>query len=456
MEKRGRQEGITTEQAKGRTQRWQPLLPNLRRVNEAARRSGQTRFTALLHHVDVAALERAFRRQRRAASPGVDRVTVDEYEQDLEANLRDLHQRVHSGQYWPQPVRRTYIPKPDGSRRALGIPTLEDKIVQGAVAEVLAAVYEADFLGFSHGFRPGRSPQTALAALDEALMTQKVSYVLDVDIRTFFDSVDHGWLLRMIAHRIADRRVLRLIERWLKAGILESGRWEPVEVGTPQGSGISPILANVFLHYIVDLWVHQWRRQQAAGQIIVCRYADDLVLGCQYEADGKKLLVALKDRLAHFGLSLHEGKTRLIAFGRFAAQRRQAAGLRRPETFDFLGFTHYCGETRSGRFMVKRKTQAKRMVRKLKILREEMARRMHTPIREQHQWLCQVLRGHCQYYGVIFNYRALRAFKDCVVRLWRKTLSKRSQKGRMTWESFKKILTAFPLPEPVIHQAWHR
>src|SRR5918994_2764652 len=194
----------------------------------------------------------------------------------------------------------------------------------------------------------------------------------------------------------------------------------------------------------------------AAGQIIVCRYADDLVLGCQYEADGKKLLVALKDRLAHFGLSLHEGKTRLIAFGRFAAQRRQAAGLRRPETFDFLGFTHYCGETRSGRFMVKRKTQAKRMVRKLKILREEMARRMHTPIREQHQWLCQVLRGHCQYYGVIFNYRALRVFKDCVVRLWRKTLSKRSQKGRMTWESFKKILTAFPLPEPVIHQAWHR
>ena len=215
MEKRGRQEGITTEQAKGRTQRWQPLLPNLRRVNEAARRSGQTRFTALLHHVDVAALERAFRRQRRAASPGVDRVTVDEYEQDLEANLRELHQRIHSGQYWPQPVRRTYIPKPDGSRRALGIPTLEDKIVQGAVAEMLAAVYEADFLGFSHGFRPGRSPQTALAALDEALMTQKVSHVLDVDIRTFFDSVDHGWLLRMIAHRIADRRVLRLIERWL-------------------------------------------------------------------------------------------------------------------------------------------------------------------------------------------------------------------------------------------------
>ena len=280
-------------------------------------------------------------------------------------------------------------------------------------------------------------------------MTQKVSHVLDVDIRTFFDSVDHGWLLRMIAHRIADRRVLRLIERWLKAGILESGRWEPVEVGTPQGSGISPILANVFLHYIVDLWVHQWRRQQAAGQIIVCRYADDLVLGCQYEADGKKLLVALKDRLRPVAPRGQDPADRVRAVRRPTPASRRAA-----TPGDFLGFTHYCGE--SGRFMVKRKTQAKRMVRKLKILREEMARRMHTPIREQHQWLCQVLRGHCQYYGVIFNYRALRAFKDCVVRLWRKTLSKRSQKGRMTWESFKKILTAFPLPEPVIHQAWHR
>jgi RNA-directed DNA polymerase len=275
MEKRGRQDGITTEQAKGRTQRWQPLLPNLQRVNEAARNSGQTRFTALLHHVDVAALERAFRRQRRAASPGMDRVTVDDYERELEANLRRLHDSVHSGQYWPKPVRRTYIPKADGGRRPLGIPALEDKIVQGAVAEVLNAVYEADFMGFSYGFRPERSPHAALAALDKALMTQRVDWVLDVDIRTFFDSVDHGWLMRMLTHRIADRRVLRLIERWLKAGLLESGRWEPVEVGTPQGSGISPILANVFLHYAVDLWVHRWRRRSAAGQVIICRYADD-------------------------------------------------------------------------------------------------------------------------------------------------------------------------------------
>ena len=326
MEKRGRQDGITTEQAKGRTLRWQPLLPNLRRVNEAARRSGRTRFTALLHHVDVAALERAFRRQRRAASPGVDGVTVAEYEQALESNLQHLHDRVHSGQYWPQPVRRTYIPKGDGGQRPLGIPALEDKIVQGAVAEVLNAVYEADFLGFSYGFRPGRSPHTALATLEQALMTQRVNWVLDLDIRTFFDSVDPGWLMRMLGHRIADPRVLRLIERWLRAGVLESGRWEPGEMGVPQGSGISPILANVFLHYVVDLWTHQWRRHRAAGQVIVCRYADDLVIGCQYGTDGRELLTALTQRLAQFGLSVHEGKTRLIAFGRFAAERRAAAG----------------------------------------------------------------------------------------------------------------------------------
>ena len=308
VEGRGRPAGSTLEAAKGQTQRWQPLLPNLQRVNAAASATGRTRFTALLHHVDVAALERAFRRQRRTASPGVDRVTMDQYEQDLEGNLQRLHARVHSGQYWPKPVLRAYIPKADGSRRPLGLPTLEDKIVQGAVAEVLNAIYEADFLGFSYGFRPARSAHKALSALDRALMTRNVNWVLDIDIRNFFDTVDHGWLMRMLAHRIADRRVLRLIERWLGAGVLEGGQWKATETGTPQGSGISPILANLFLHYVVDLWVHQWRQRQTNGQIVIVRYADDMVIGCQNEDDAKELLVALKERLNQFGLAIHEGK----------------------------------------------------------------------------------------------------------------------------------------------------
>ena len=453
-EGRGRLEGITPEVAKGQTLGWQPLLPNLGRVNAAARCSGQTRFTALLHHVDVAALERAFRRQRRAASPGVDRMTVSAYEQDLESNLRRLHDRVHGGRYWPKPVLRTYIPKADGGKRPLGIPVLEDKIVQGAVAEVLNAIYEADFLGLSHGFRPGRSPHAALAALDRGVMTQRVNWVLDVDVRSFFDSVDHEWLLRMLAHRIADRRVLRLIERWLEAGTLESGRWQATETGTPQGSGISPLLANVFLHYVFDLWVHQWRRRHARGRVIVCRYADDMVLGFQHEVDAQTMLAALAARLGQFGLSLHEGKTRLIEFGRFAATRRAYAGLGRPETFDFLGFTHYCGKTRKGAFMVKRKTQAKRMTRKLKALRHEMKARQHAPVKAQHQWLCQVLRGHYGYYGVIFNSRSMHAFYDGVKRAWFTTLRRRSQKSRMTWQRFNELLRVYPLPRPVIHQSW--
>ncbi len=455
MEKRGRLEGIAQEAAKGQTQRWQPLLPNLLRVNAVARRSGQTKFTALLHHVDVAALERAFKRQRRAASPGVGGVTVDAYEQDLEENLQRLHECVHSGQYWPKPVRRTYIPKADGGQRALGIPALEDKIVQSAVAEVLTAIYEADFLGFSHGFRPGRSPHEAMEALERALMTQKVNWVLDVDVRSFFDSVDHGWLLRMLAHRIADRRILRLVERWLKAGILESGEWVVVETGTPQGSGISPLLANVFLHYVFDVWVHQWRQRQARGQVIVCRYADDIVAGAQNEDDARKLSEALKERLAQFGLTLNEDKTRLLEFGRFAARQRVQAGLRRPETFNFLGFTHYCGETRSGKFVVKRKTQATRMARKLTTLRQEMRKRWHVPVARQHGWLCQVLRGHYGYYGVIFNYQSLNQFYHLVKRMWFKALQRRSQKSRLNWRKFDHLLTVFPLPRPVIHESWY-
>lgn len=455
MEKRGQLEGTQQEAAKGQTQRWQPLQPHLLRVNAVARRNGQTRFTALLHHVDVEALRRALKRQRRAASPGVDRVTVDEYEQKLDENLQRLHERVHSGQYWPKPVLRVYISKADGGKRGLGLPALEDKIVQSAVAEVLNAIYEADFYGFSYGFRPGRSPHRALESLEKAVMTQRVNWVLDFDIRTFFDSLDHEWLVQMLEHRIADRRIIRLIKRWLKAGILESGEWIAVDTGSPQGSGISPLLANVFLHYAFDAWISQWRKRHARGQIVVVRYADDAVIGAEYEGDARRLLDALRERLAKFGLALNEGKTRLIEFGRFAAERRQKAGLRRPETFNFLGFTHYCGTTRKGKFMVKRKTQATRMVRKLKELQVEMRKRWHAKVPEQCAWLSQVLRGHYRYYGLIFNARSLNQFHQVVKRMWFKALKRRSQKSNMNWKKFERLLTVLPLPKPTIHQSWY-
>ena len=380
---------------------------------------------------------------------------VEEYEQHLDDNLERLHDRIHSGQYWPQPVLRAYIPKADGGQRGLGLPALEDKIVQSAVAEVLTAVYEADFYGFSYGFRPGRSQHQALGSLEEALMTQRVNWVLDFDIRTFFDSVDHEWLVRMLEHRIGDRRILRLIRRWLTAGVLEGGEVVAVDTGTPQGSGLSPLLANVFLHYVFDAWVNQWRKRHARGQIVVVRYADDAVIGAQYEDDARKLLEALKERLAKFGLALNESKTRLVEFGRFAVRDREKAGLGRPETFNFLGFTHYCGWTRSGKFTVKRKTQATRMVRKLKDLRVEMRKRWHVPVPEQYAWLCRVLRGHYDYYGVIFNARALRQFYRLVLRIWLKAMKRRDRKNTVSWQQFKRLLVIYPLPKPNIHQPWH-
>ena len=383
-------------------------------------------------------------------------MTVGAYEQDLEGNLRRLHERVHSGQYWPKPVRRVTIPKADGGTRGLGIPALEDKIVQSAVAEVVSAIYEADFAGFSYGFRPGRSAHGALASLEKGIMTQRVNWVLDFDIQTFFDSLDHEWLVRMLEHRIGDRRLLRLIKRWLTAGILESGEWVAVERGSPQGSGISPLLANVFLHYVFDTWVHQWRRRHARGRIVVVRYADDGVIGAEYEGDARQLLEALRERLAGFGLALNEGKTRLIECGRFAARRREQAGLRRPETFNFLGFTHYCGTTRSGKFTVKRKTQATRMTRKLRELRAEMKHRWHARVTEQHQWLSQVLRGHYGYYGFIFNYPAMHRFYELVKRMWFKALQRRSQKSRLSWKKFDRLQAVFPLPRPTIQQSWYR
>ncbi|HYA39090.1 MAG TPA: group II intron reverse transcriptase/maturase [Candidatus Methylomirabilis sp.] len=438
-----------------RTQSRATLPPNLARVNAAALRADQTRFTALLHHIDRATLERAFRRQKRHASAGVDGITVEMYEQDLAANLQDLCARIHNGRYRPQPVRRVYIPKTDGGQRPLGVPALEDKIVQSAVAELLSAVYEADFLGFSYGFRPWRNPHMALDALHTALMSQRVNWVLDADIRSFFDSVDHEWLMRMLAHRIADPRILRLVRMWLEAGVLESGEWCETDRGTPQGAGISPLLANIFLHYVLDLWVQQWRRRQARGRVVIVRYADDFVMGFERVDDARRIVAALKERLAKFSLTLHEDKTRLIEFGRLSAMARRQSGERRPETFAFLGFTHYCGWTRDGRFIVKLKTQSKRLTRKLKALREGAWRLMHAPIAVQQRWYASVLRGHYGYYGRPNNYPALNAFREELLRIWFTCLQRRSQRNRrMSWQAFSAMLMRFPLPTPRITHPW--
>lgn len=438
---------------RGRAQDRSTLPSGLQRVKEAAARSPRTRFTTLLHHVDDAALERAFRRLRRAAAPGVDGMTVAAYEAELAANLRRLCEAVHSGRYRPLPVRRVMIPKPDGGERPLGIAALEDKIVQGAVGEVLSAIYEVDFLDCSYGFRPGRSAHQALRAVFGTIMSERVDWVLDADIRSFFDSVDHDWLLRMIAHRVADPRVLRLIGLWLKAGVLDGAVLSESEQGTPQGAGISPLLANVFLHYALDLWVMQWQRRNARGPMRLVRYADDLLLTFGSRADAERMMRELPERLAKFGLRVHEGKTRLVEFGRFAAERRGGRGAPRPETFDFLGFTHVCGHTRDGRFVVQRRTQRKRKMRKLKALRQEMRQRMHQPLRDQKSWLAAVLRGHYAYYGVRGNAGSLWRFYGEVVRDWLRSLRRRGQRPHLPWERFQRVLELFPLPKPRLQHA---
>lgn len=381
-EGRGQPTGMPPKEVTGvRTQSREASLSSLRWVNERAAGDKRAQFTALLHHVNVARLEQAFWRLRRGASAGVDGETEASYEQELQRNLERLHERVHTGCYRPKPVRRVYIPKADGDRRPLGIPALEDKLLQSAVAEVLGAIYETDFLGFSYGFRPGRSPHQALTAVHQMVMTQYVNWILDADIRKFFDSVDHDWLLKVVAHRVGDPRMLHLIRMWLKAGVLEGNQWHATEEGTPQGSAISPLLANIFLHYVLDLWVHHWRRHTARGRVIIVRYCDDFVIGFQSRDDAEKMLKDLKERLGKFHLELKEEKTRLIEFGRHPALSRAQSGRQRPKTFAFLGFTHYCGWARNGRFIVKRKTDRRRITRKLKELRDEARQRMHT-----HRW----------------------------------------------------------------------
>jgi len=432
------------------TQSWAHVLSGLRGVREAARSDKRLRFTALLHHVSIPLLLDSFYALKREAAPGVDGLTWKEYEADLDKRPADLHSRVHRGTYRAQPSKRAYIPKADGRQRPLGIAALEDKIVQHAVVTVLNQIYEEDFKGFSYGFRPGRSQHQALDALWVGIMRKKVSWVLDADVRDFFGTISHEWMVKFLLHRIADRRILRLIQKWLRAGVSEEGQWSRTEVGTPQGSVVSPLLANVYLHYVFDLWVQHWRKHRATGEVIVVRYADDSVLGFRYRSDAERFLRDWGDRLQQFGLELHPDKTRLIEFGRFAAASRKQRGEGKPETFDFLGFTHICGQSRkNGKFLVLRKTMRKRLLTKLKELKEELRQRWHESVAELGRWLRSVVQGYFNYHAVPGNIASLKSFRLEVTRRWLRALRRRGQKHPMTWDRLQPV-AAHWLPIPKI------
>jgi len=424
----------------------------LRGVREAAKGDGKLRFTALLHHITPEMLQDSYFELKRMAAPGVDGVTWHAYGHDLEERIDDLHSRVHRGAYRAQPSKRAWIPKADGRQRPLGIAALEDKIVQQAVKTVLEQIYEEDFLGFSYGFRPGRSCHNALDALYVGIEHRKVNWVLDADIRGFFDNIDHEWMLKFLKHRIADKRILRLISRWLTAGVSEDGQWSRTTVGTPQGSVISPLLANVFLHYVLDLWADRWRDRHARGSVIIIRYADDFVMGFQSQVDAERFLRELRERMEQFGLQLHPEKTRLIEFGRYAAERREKRGEGKPETFNFLGFTHCCGATRNGAFTIKRKSIAKRLRAKLQEIKQQLKYRMHSKVKEVGSWLHSVVRGWLNYHAVPGNINCLDEFCTQAERLWLRILRRRSQKGRSwSWARFQRLARRWIPKAQILH-----
>lgn len=454
VEERRPTKGNTFEEATPRTQSRNRVSTGLERVRKVACEERKARFTALLHHVTPELLRESVMTLKRNAAPGIDGVTWSAYQDNLGDRLLDLHQRVHSGTYRAMASRRVHIRKSDGRMRPLGIAALEDKIVQHAVGRVLSAIYEADFLGFSYGFRPGRGCHDALDALYVALTRKKVNWVLDADIQGFFDAISHEWMLRFVEHRVADPRILRLLRKWLRAGVSEDGQWSKTTVGTPQGAVISPLLGNIYLHYVLDLWVEHWRGSCARGDVVIVRYCDDFVVGFQHRGDAEALLAAMKQRLGKFGLALQPEKTRLIEFGRFAAENRRKKGLGKPETFDFLGFTHMCSVTRiSRRFHVKRKTVKRRLRAALAKVKAELRARMHDPIGAVGAWLGTVISGYDRYHAISGNWDALKTFRAEIMRYWLKVLRRRGQKRRMTWERFGPIVKAW-IPAPKILHAY--
>jgi RNA-directed DNA polymerase len=456
VEPRAETKGNADQQSTCRAQSRESVSPALERIRRVARQRKTEKFTSLLHHISIDLLDEAFFELKEDAAPGIDGLTWKDYEQNLERNLEDLHARIHRGAYRARPSRRVYIPKPDGRQRPLAVAALEDKIVQRATAAVLNAIYEEDFLGFSYGFRPGRGAHNAMDALVVGITSTKVNWILDADIRSFFDEISQQWMVRFLEHRIGDRRIIRLIQKWLKAGILEDGIVSVSDRGTGQGSVISPLLANVYLHYALDLWAARWRRRKARGNMIIVRYADDFIVGFQYERDARRFLEEMRARLQEFALSLHPEKTRLIEFGRFAAKDRKARGLGKPETFNFLGFTFICGKSRRGKFLVQRKTRRDRMRAKLRMIKQEMWRRMHQPIPTQGKWLRHVVNGYFNYHAVPLNSRALALFWVEIVKRWQRILNRRGQRTRLTWARMAKLANDW-LPPPRIRHPWpHR
>jgi group II intron reverse transcriptase/maturase len=453
VEPRTGTKGNANQQSTRRAQDRESVSQALERVRLAARRGKKEKFTSLLHHVDPEMLKTSFYALKRDAAPGVDGMTWDTYEQGLDHRIEDLHTRVQSGAYRAQPSRRSYIPKEDGTKRPLAVTALEDKIVQRAVAAVLNEIYEADFLGFSYGFRPGRGQHDALDALYVGISSKKVSFILDADIRSFFTEVSQEWVVRFLEHRIGDKRILRLIQKWLRAGVLEDEVVTIEEKGTGQGSVISPLLANVYLHYVFDLWAERWRRREATGDMIMVRYADDIVVGFQHEDEARRFWEAMRERLRTFSLSLHPEKTRLIEFGRFAARNRELRGLGKPETFKFLGFVFICGKSRRGAFQLRRKSRGDRMSAKLREIKEALRKRMHVPIPEVGRWLAQVVAGYFAYHAVPTNSAALYAFRYHVAVLWHRQLCRRSQRAYVVWERMAKLADEF-LPKPRVLHPW--
>jgi RNA-directed DNA polymerase len=453
VEPRTGTKGNANQQSTRRAQDRESVSQALERVRLAARRGKKEKFTSLLHHVDPEMLRTSFYALKRDAAPGIDGMTWDTYEQGLDRRIEDLHARVQSGAYRALPSRRSYIPKEDGTRRPLAVTALEDKIVQRAVAAVLSEIYEEDFLGFSYGFRPGRGQHDALDALCVGISGKKVNFILDADIRSFFTEVSQEWVVRFLEHRIGDKRILRLVQKWLRAGVLEDEVVTIEEKGTGQGSVISPLLANVYLHYVFDLWAERWRRREATGDMIMVRYADDIVVGFQHEADARRFWDDMRERLRAFSLTLHPEKTRLIEFGRFAAQNRERRGLGKPETFKFLGFVFISGKSRRGDFQIRRKSRGDRMRAKLRETKEALRERRHEPIPEVGKWLAQIVAGYFAYHAVPTNSTALHAFRYHVAVLWHRQLCRRSQRAYVVWERMAKLADEF-LPKPRILHPW--